>query len=571
MTKEDLLTAVWPDSYVTEGTLRQSVWEIREALGDHEEQQQLIKTIPKVGYQFVGEVRETQSEISPARAGIWKTLFVATAGLLLLIFLWQWRSLLEPESKAASIAVLPFDNLSPNPADEYFSIGMTEEIIANLSKIENLRVVSRTSVMRYKGTDKDLKEIAEELGVTAIVEGSARQAEGRVRITAQLIDARTDAQLWAKSYERELVRILEIQSDVARSIAIALKGELSRSENEQLSKKPPERIEAYDLVLRARYFKSREKRDQSTTYYEQAIKTDPSYAVPYAEVAANYAIDATWDLSDQRRTQRLAQAEEAVKKALELDDSIAEPHYALAMLRGLQLDWTSAERAFRTAIDLDPNHCEANAEYAMLLTRLGRYDEALKVLELAHKLEPFTLSTNAKLVWMYLHTGQSGKALEVAQMLVELHPEWILGYVTVALVYTEMGSFDRAFAVLDEARDKLDGAEANAWYIGMLGYLYALTGANAEAQDCLKRLVDIARDDPAEGGYSKMARIHMALGEQEKALDYLEKGDFWIVGGPGKGIAQNPLWDPLRSDPRFQALLQKLNLPEDSIRKPFTE
>ena len=583
VSKEELLDAIWPDAYVSEGTLRQIVWEIREALGEHKDQQRLIKTIPKIGYQFVGEVHESQPENSPSRAGNLRPMLLITAGILMAagillpIFIWLWPESPQPEAGNPVIAVLPFENLSPNPEDEYFSRGTTEEISTSLSKLEDLRVVSLTSLINNEDPDKELKKIVEELGVTAVVEGNARYAEGRVRISARLTDAKTGEQLWAESYDQERVKIFEIQDNVARSIATALKGRLDKLEGYPLDNISPERVEAHDLVLRARYFMSRWNRDQATTCYERAITTDPSYAVPYAEVAANYVIDAAWDSPGEQQTQRWSQAEEAIKKAFKLDDSSAEAHYALAMLREHRFDWAGAEQSFKKAIDLNPNHRLSFTGYAVLLTRLGRYEEALKFAELAHQLEPFILSTNRILVWMYLNTERFDKALELAQELMELHPARVEGYVTLAGVYRRMESFDQAFEVLDEAREKLDIGKTSpwstrAWHISVLGNLYALTGADAEAQDCLKRLGEIARDNPIPGIYWYMASVHMALGEQEKALDCLEKSGFWIVGGEySKIVSQDPIWDPLRTKPRFQALIQKLNLPEDAIRKPGLE
>ena len=227
VTKEDLLDAVWPDAYVSEGALRQIVWEIREALGEHKDQQRLIKTIPKIGYEFVGEVHEAQPEIPAGSARNLRPMLLITTGILIAagiflpIFFWLWPESPKPKPGNPVIAVLPFENLSPNPEDEYFSRGTTEEISTCLSKLEDLRIVSLTSLINNEGLDRDLKEIVGELGVTAVVEGTARYAGDRVRISARLTDAKTGEQLWAESYDQEKVKIFKIQDNVARSIATA--------------------------------------------------------------------------------------------------------------------------------------------------------------------------------------------------------------------------------------------------------------------------------------------------------------------------------------------------------------
>ena len=584
VSKEELFTAVWPDSYITEGTLRQTVWEIREALGDHEEQQRLIKTIPKVGYQFVGEVQKKHSEISIAQGRNLRVLIpltaaiIAAAGILLTIFLWQWPESPQPGSKTPLVVVLPFENLSPNPDDEYFGEGVTEEISVILSRIENLRVLPFLKIMRSKDLNKDLKEIVEELEVTALVEGSARFAEGKVRIAARLVDAGTGEQLWAEIYEEELTKIFEIQSNVARSVATALKGRLSANEGTHLVKMPPERIESHELAMRGCYFLRMGDTDQAISCYQRAITTDPDYARPYALLAITYASQAAWMDQDGETGKIKSQAEEAVKKALELDDSIPLTHLpltALAILRELwelQPDWTGAEQAFRKAIDLNPNYWRVQAEYSMLLSRMGRFEEGLKFAELADQLAPYKEETIVKLAYSQLHAEYPDRALETARKLMELYPERIGSFTMLAEVYRAMGSYDHAIAVLNEAGDKLEAADAANGYIGLLGHLYTLTGANAEAKDCLMRLGNLAEidtpTDPAKACYWRMAGIHMSLGEQEEALNCLEKCGLWIVGGPFMGIAQDPLWDPLRANPRFQTLLQKTNLPESSIRKP---
>ena len=534
-------------------------------------------------YQSAHEVRtdlaELSDEITRSTAPMlpikkkpnWVPVVLGLVGLVLAVFIvyWSWTILRQPvqpvERVGKSIAVLPLDNLSADPENAYFADGITEDITTELSKIGDLKVIARTSAFRYKGSDKSLKEIAEELGVATLLEGSVRKTDDRVRIVVQLIDVKTEGHLWAETYDRDLTDIFEIQSDVARAIATALRGELSQEEERLLARKPTNKIEAYDLVLQARHFRFRlGDSAEAISCYQEAIEIDPNYAIAYAELADNWILKAAWGLlPGQEQSQLQDQAEGMIEKAFELDSTLAEPYVSLGLLREHQFQWLLAEKAFRTGIDLNPGHWNAQFEYANFLTRLGRYDEAVRAAELAHAIDPLAELSNVLLTHMYLNAGQSDAALEVAKKMVELFPNWYRGYVALADVYIEKGWLDQAFIVANDARDRFNRPKSTPWFNGILGYLYALTGSEAEALDCLQNLNELAEKSHLLGNM-QMARIQMALGNKTEALNWLQKSGIRIVGGPVKGIAHDPLWDPLRNDLHFQALVQTLQLPEDA-------
>ncbi len=582
VSKEELLTAAWPDSCVTEGTLRQSIWEIREALGDHEKHQRIIKTVPKVGYKFVGDVRETERGISSHGSWIWKVLFASAIGVLLLAAPWLWRSAPQPGSEVPSIAVLPFRNLSPSPEDAYFSIGMTEEIIAHLLKIENLRVVSLTSVMRYKDTDLPLRKIAEELGVSTILEGSARQADGQVRITAQLIDSESDEHLWGETYEREFSGIFAIQSDVAYRITTALNAKLTSAEENEIEARPTDHPGAYNLYLRGRFLRYESEGDtdkvlEAVRCFEDSIGLDPGYALAYAGLAeCHFLLRTPWrGYPDEERSRMTAKAEEAARRALELDARLPEAHLAWALIQAYwHFDWMGAEQSFRHAMALGPRHWNVSWEYGLLLTRLGRFEEAVGQFERALSFDPTSLRVlGYMLPQVYVRTGNTDQAIAVAEKLITLYPGKADGYMQLAKTLIYRADYDQAMIQLRKVKDEF--GETSEFFLSVYfsyyGYLQALMGHTDEAHHCISKLEEL---QPQLGLGVKIARVYLGLGNRDEVFRWLEKEyALWTRFGDDQmpwGILHlniDPEWEMIRNDDRFADLLQRINLPPKGVKR----
>jgi len=406
VTREELRAQIWPaDTFVDfDHSLHNAIGRIREALGDSAEIPRYIETLPRRGYRFIAPVEEVQApRISTARiseANGNKTREAVAVGLptaqraafaVILCFCvasglgawaaWRHFYVKSPVPPIRSLAVLPMQNLSGDVAQEYFADGMTDELITDLAKVGALRVISRTSVMRYKGTKKGLPEIARELNVDAVVEGSVMRSGNRVRITAQLLHAPTDKHLWAESYERDLGDVLRLQSEVARTIAQQVRAQLTPQQQARLGSAPVVNPEAYEAYLRGRYYLSNqftmaEPLNRAKSYFEESIRKDPGFALAYSGLADSYVYLAIFRQLSPEGAYR--PAKEALRKALELDDSIGEAHDTLGVLSWRsELNWNAAEREFNRAIALAPSYSCAHEDRALYLSFMGRRAEAL--------------------------------------------------------------------------------------------------------------------------------------------------------------------------------------------------
>jgi serine/threonine-protein kinase len=459
-----------------------------------------------------------------------------------------------------SVAVLPFLNLSADPENEFFADGITEDVIAQLSKIRSLKVISRGSVMRFKGRDQSLREIGVTLDVGTLLEGSVRRAGTRVRIVAQLIDAETDRHLWAETYDRELTDIFAIQSDVALHIAAALKAELTQEERSRIRKEPTEDIEAYQLYLLGRHWLLRwteEGVDRGIAYFEQAVARDPGYALAYAAIAYAYteiALGIAGSLSAEEAFER---ARAAVARALEADPGLAEAHAMFGFVKfAHDYDWTGAEEEFRRAIELDPNSGDIYDTYGLMLTALGRYDEALAVQRRAHELDP--LAHRLDSATTLLRAGRYDEALRHATRVVELEPGFAIAHSTQGWAYLLRGMPDLGLAALERA---VALAPESTLFLAQLGQAYGRAGRGEEAREVLRRLEELSRRRYVSPYH--MAYVHTGLGEQDRAMDWLEQAYEERAGGV-YGVRGSFLFSELREHPRFKALLKKMNLDGDS-------
>ena len=460
---------------------------------------------------------------------------------------------------AHSVAVLPLRNLSGKADEDYFSDGMTDALITSLAMQKNVRVISLTSAMVYKNVNKPITDIARELNVDHIIEGSILRSGERVRITAQLIEASTDHHLWAESYERDVADVLAIQEDVARRIVASLSGRvdaLPAAGPRPASAVDPEAQEAY---LKVGYFRNQMTEDgfrKGITYFEQAIEKDPEFAEAYSGLALCYCLlgGHGFELVDPREGMRAAR--EALLESLRLDDNLAESHAFLGVIRlKYEWDWPGAEKAFRHAIELNPSYAQARMSYSFFLEAMGRQEESIREAEAAQMIDPLSLGINVNLGWQYLRAGRLEQALSQLEKTDELRSgfwgvHWARGH-----YYRRKGEYDRAI----EAFEKAEGA-GGGYTLPMtdLGYTYAIAGRSAEAREILDRLKALAEKSYVSP--YNMATVHVGLGEIDETFAWLEKA-FESRSRSMAWLNVAREYDGLRSDPRFTSLVERVGLP----------
>lgn len=462
----------------------------------------------------------------------------------------------EPPT-SRSVAVLPFLNLSADPENEYFADGITEDVIAQLSQIGDMKVISRTSVMPFKQREQGAREIARQLNVATLLDGSVRRAGDRVRIVAHLVDAATDRHLWSETYDRELSDIFAIQTDVALQIAGALEAELSPREKNRLLRKPTDDVEAYQLYLRARHSLlelTENSFEAAKRLLEQAIALDPGYAMAYAMLALAYAEEGAGVIGAVTEpAEAYERAREAATRALELDPGLAEAHAMLGLVKLYHdLDFSGAEREFKHALEINPGSADTLDIYGRMLSGLGRYDEALEVQERAHELDP--LEHRLDRVSTLLRAGRYDEALQPAQQIVENEPGFAHGHATLGWTYLLLKRSDEGLAALRQA---VTLSPRNTMYQAQLGQALAMTGGVAGARQVLEELEDLATRRYVSPYH--LAYVYTGLGEHDRAMDYLEQA-YEERGGAMYGIKGSFLFASLRTHPRFEALIRRFDL-----------
>ncbi len=456
-----------------------------------------------------------------------------------------------PEPLPHSIAVLPFSNLSAEPENEYFSDGITEDLIAHLARVRDLKVISRTSVMQYKHPEETAREIGQKLGVATILEGSVRRSEGQVRIVAQLIDTRTDHHLWSETYDRELKDIFEIQADVAGRITESLRAELTPRERQQITAAPTHDLAAYDLYLRGRHewnFRTDASLSRSLDYLRQAVAADPGFALAFAGLADSYLTLGVYGARAPKDV--MPQARMAAEAALQIDGEQAEALTSLASVRGVyEWDWEAAERDFRRAIDLSPNYPVAHHWYAAnLLMPLRRFDEARAELTRAVELDPLAPSIGVNFAILDFFGGRYEAAAERCSEVIESHPGFWLAYYFLGLTELEAGAEELGVEALEKARDlSSDSVDS----IAALGYAHALSGREKDARAILRELQ--RRNDQGYVSPIRFAQVHLALGETDRAFEWVERAvEAHAVGLIWLDV--QPIFRELREDPRIQPI-----------------
>jgi TolB-like protein/DNA-binding winged helix-turn-helix (wHTH) protein/Flp pilus assembly protein TadD len=593
VTREELRSRVWPtDSFGDfDQALNIAIGKLRSALGDSAESPRFIETLPKRGYRFIADVSVADAEVRPRKPepvagdpvalepktepghmiqaaglaivpkyGLWATRQVILALALVLgltiLSLWLFRSRVPAPTGVRSLAVLPLENLSGDVSQDYFADGMTDELITDLAQISALRVISRTSVMVYKGARKPLPQIARELNVDAVVEGTVLRSGDRVRITAQLIEASTDRHLWSQSYEGDLRDTLTLQKKVASAIADQIQINLTPREQAALKTVKVVNPEAYESYLKGRYFWNKRTADglkAALAYFKQAIEEDPKYAQAYSGLADTYALLGDWQYAVMTPKEAFPQAKAAAIKALELDSTLGEAHNSLAfVLDGFDWDFDSAGKEFQRAIELNPGYATAHQWYAWHLSLLSRYDEAIAEMRKAENLDPLSLIINADLAELLVLAHSDDESIRQSHKTIEMDPNFGLAHNQLAQAYLQKHMYDEAVAELKTAVQLSGGSPA---FIANLARAYVVSGKRSEAAKLLDDLKK--RSNPGYSNASEIAVIYASLGDADQAMTWLEKG---YDERFNPGVLLRPGFDPLRSDPRFQNLVRRIGL-----------
>jgi TolB-like protein/DNA-binding winged helix-turn-helix (wHTH) protein/Flp pilus assembly protein TadD len=589
VTREELQKKLWPaDTFVDfDHGLNKAVNKIRDALGDSAESPRFVETVARRGYRFLAEVKAADAvpvrspELAPPQlpatetgdradlAGTratpqrrlaplaWKISAFVLLAVIAAFAAWRIHSRNRPASAIHSLAVLPLESLSNDASQDYFADGMTDELISDLGQISALRVISRTSVMAYKHARKPLPQIARELNVDAIVEGTVLRSGDQVRITAQLIDAAADKHLWSQSYEGELKDTLALQNQVARAIADQIRINLNPQEQAALKTAKVVNPEAYESYLKGRYFWNKRTPDSlkvALAYFNQAIDEDPTYAQAYSGLADTYALLGDWQYGVMTPKEALPKAKVAAIKALELDNTLSEAHNSLAFcFDAFDWDLQSAGKEFQRSIELNPGYATAHHWYAWHLSLVGRYDEAIEEMRKAKSLDPLSLIINADLAELLVIAHFYDESIIQSRKTIEMDPNFALAHNQLAQAYLQKHMNAEAIAELQKAVELSAGCPT---CIANLARAYAASGRTSEA---VKLLSDLKNH--SNGGYSDAAEVSMvyaALGDTDQAMHWLELG---YEQRFNPGVLLRPGFDPLRSDPRFQDLVHRIGFP----------
>jgi TolB-like protein/tetratricopeptide (TPR) repeat protein len=463
-----------------------------------------------------------------------------------------------------SIAVLPFDNLSRDPDNAYFCEGVQDEILTRLAKVADLKVISRTSTQHFKSTPDNLPQIAKQLGVAHILEGSVQKANDHVRVNVQLINALTDAHLWADTYDRKLTDIFAVETEIAKTVADVLQAKLIGSERHVIAARPTANTEAHQLYLKGRFFWNKRTGNdlkKSIDYFQQAIAADPNYALAYAGVADAYVLIPGYSGGNPRDCYPKAIA--AAKKALELDDTLAEARTSLALaIWYYDFDFSQANREFQRAIELNPNYAIAHQQYGNnTLSAIGRFNDAIVEGKRAVELDPLSLVINADLGVDYYYARRYDEAIAQLRKLLEMDPGYYFAYVTLGQALEMKGARDAAIAEYQKARALNDDPSV----LALLAHAYGLSGNKMEAEKILDQLKALSKARYVSA-YS-FALAYLGLGNKEEALRWLEQSYQDRAGADIGWIRVDPLLDPLHGDPRFEALAEKI-VPAAEFKSP---
>jgi TolB-like protein/DNA-binding winged helix-turn-helix (wHTH) protein/Flp pilus assembly protein TadD len=583
--REELRERLWPKTIVDfDHGLNKAISKVREALGDSAENPRFIETVASRGYRFLADVAVVQggqpepvagdpaphgapgpprpidasaSARWPAHAFGWRLSGFGLALVLAVSLSWFFYSWRHPLPSIRSLAVLPLENLSNDESQDYFADGMTDELITHLGQISAIRVISRTSAMTYKSVRKPLAEIARELNVDAVVEGSVLRSGERVRIDAQLIRVPADKQIWAESYEGDFADTLGLQSRVARAIAEQIRATLNRQEQVALEKSKAVNPAAYEAYLKGRYFWNKRTGDGLRTaieYFNRAIEADPTYAQAYSGLADSYALSGDWEYGVLSPQDAFRKAKAAATKALALDDSLGEAHTSLAFALDLYgWDWETAETEYKLAIKLNPGYATAHLWYAWHLILMGRNSEGLFELRKAESLDPLSLIISADMADALCIAHRFDEAVQQSKKALRMDPNFAIGHYELGQAFEQKHVHDQAIAEFQKA---IEISGHSGVFDSNLAYVYAVLGRKVEAIKIAKDLE--AQHDQNPSAEANIALIYVGLGDQDQAMIWLNKG---YEARFNPSILLRPAFDPLRSDAQFKDLLRRIGLP----------
>ncbi len=495
---------------------------------------------------------------SAPRRGKLPWVIAAAAAALGVLALYLFLPASRPSPPTGkSIAVLPFANMSGNPEDEYFSDGVTEDILTQISRIADLNVISRTSVMQYKGTKKTIREIGRELNVGYILEGSIRRAGDQVRIVAQLIDATDDRHVWAETYDKEFKQIFAVQSEVAQKIAGALEAKLSSAERQRIESRPTSNIDAYNDVLKGRFHWNKRTADdlaKALGYFKSAIEKDPGYADAYAGLAESYVLFPEY--AGASADQMYPLAESAAKKALDIDPSMGEAHAVFGLIRIDRWDYRGGEQEIKKAIALSPNNPSAHQWYSLCLVFQGRLDEGFAEMNRAHELDPLSLVISMDVAYNLLFQRKYDKANEQFRKTLELDPGFSIAWAGLAESNALKGAMQDALESCAKAKSI---APDDPFVLGSIGYAYGRAGKRDDATLVLEKLRRMS--SPGSHVAVFIAFVYKGLGDRENALQWLERGyadhDLYL-----RSLRVDPVWDDIRTDPRYLTIVRGIGTGE---------
>jgi len=598
VTREELRKDLWQnDTFVDfEHSLNSAIRRLREALNDSAGEPKFIETLPRLGYRYLGPPKacplhndvgngteaaalpeavsaqhstdsaddaylcspeETQqwfrfgrTRTIAAALGAAAMVSILTAGII------RWRVERTGDASIRSIAVLPLRNVSGDSEQEYLTDGMTDELITDLAKLGTVRVISHTSVMRFKGAQNSLQGIARELNVDALIEGTLQSSSGRIHINVQLLQAQPEKHLWAESYDRPIGDAMALEEELANEIARAINFSLSPQQQARLDRKVSP--EAFQLYLKGRYLWNKRTEDgfrRAIAYFQEAVAKEPDYAEAYAGLADSYLLLGGYRFVPQNESVPKARAN--AQRALQLSGSLADAHATLGLIsENYDWNWTEAESKYRQAIAFNPSYATAHHWYGEYLGLMGRFEEGLAEINAAESLDPLSMIISNDHAGILFLARQYDKAILQFRKTLEMDPNFYPARSGLLQAELEKGRVDpQSLAALEHVQLPTDPAEREA----ILAFAYARSGRRAEAQKILRHLENLAEQGHRQD--ENMVIVYLGLGDKEKSLAYMEK-EYTERSTGLMGLKVHPMFDPLRSDPRFQGLLRRMNFPQ---------
>lgn len=545
--KEDLLREVWPDSFVEENNLTVSISGLRKVLGEKHGEHLYIETVTKRGYRFVAKVEQVRGAgVEPLEETV--GVRVAPFGV-------------RRESVGA-LAVLPFVNTGGDRRLEYLSDGITEHIILSLSPLPRLRVMARSTVFRYKGGEIDARRIGRELGVQAVVVGALRQFNGRLQLSAEMVDVGDGSQVWGGRYDLPMSDVLKVQEEVATEISEKLSSRVTGEERLRLNRSHTRNPEAHRLYVKGLYFWNRRMLkdvNRAVRYFEEAINLDPDYALAYVGLADSYitmvflnALSVESGLPTIRR---------AAAGALALDETLAGAHAALGYVEMMAYNWRGAERAYERAIELNPNNAIARGRYSFLLATLGKMEEALAETDQTLTIDPLSLSVRANAARTFFYVGRYERAVEQCREALDIEPRFGAAHGLLSLINERLGRYDEALA---EIRKAVSMMSDNPEPLSILGYICAVSGRRREARRVLDKMLRLSEQRYISPLF--IAIVYGALGEKARAFEWLERA--CEERSYVQLLAMSPIFNSLRPDPRFADILRRIGLDPEPTPAP---